>query len=170
MQTCFSCASEEEMRLVFEVSAEANQKSLTLLRAIDFTIEALTWVEKQVNAPVPFIQRACDSIRNCERKAKIDESGIVSSAALSAEEAATELYNVLLDKKALAFAAAKELDGPDREAVVEAYARLIAAAADLHNVVADLRWAIGEHDADLDESSGAPLSTAEEIAAYLDAL
>lgn len=169
MHIHLNCASEEEMRMICEVSVEAGQKSLTLLRAIDFTIEALGWLEKQITAPILFLENTIEAVKSCERKLKIDENGIVCSAALSAEETAVELYNVLVGKRTFALNT-KELDGVDKEAIVAAYSSAIAAVADLHNTFADLRWAIGEHDADLDQPSGSALSTAQEISDYLDAL
>ena len=163
------CASTEEVRLICETSTEASQKSLTLLRAIDLTIDALVWIEDQAGPTVVFIEKAVANIKVCDRKCKLDPKDVATSAALTSEETSVALYNLLIQKRKFAIAA-RELDGDDKAAVVEAYNRAIAAVADLHNAFADLRWAIGEHDADLEEPTGKPLSTAKEIAEYLDAL
>lgn len=163
------CASTEEMRLICDTSTEASQKSLTLLRAIDLTINALVWVESQAGPTINFVEKEIVAINSCERTCKIDPNNVVSSAAITAEEASVGLYNLLLKKRTFAVAAS-ELNGDDKEAVVEAYNRAIAAVADLHNSFADLRWAIGEHDADLEEPTGKPLTTPEKIAEYLDGL
>lgn len=163
------CTSNEEVRLVCESSIESSQKSLTLLRAIDLTINALVWVEDQAKSAATFVEKEIATINSCKRTIKIDPNFVASSAATSAEEASVALYNLLLKKRTSALAA-KSLDGVDKEAVVEAYNHAIAAVAEVHNSFADLRWAIGEHDADLEEPTGKPLSTPEEIAGYLDSL
>lgn len=163
------CASTEEVRLICETSTDASQKSLTLLRAIDLTINALDWIEKQSRPTLEFVEKEVSAIKSCQRTCKIDPNSVATSAALTAEEASVSLYNLLLKKRTCAIKA-RELDGHDKEAVVEAYDRAIAAVADLHNSFADLRWAIGEHDADLEEPVGHTMSTAQEVAAYLDAL
>jgi hypothetical protein len=163
------CASTEEVRLICETSTEASQKSLTLLRAIDLTIDALVWIETQSAPTVAFIEKVTTGIKVCNRTCKVDPKDVVTSAVLTAEETSVALYDVLLKKRAFAIAA-RELDGDNKEAVVEAYNHAIAAVADLHNAFAELRWAIGEHDADLEEPTGNALSTSAEIAEYLDAL
>lgn len=163
------CASTEEVRLVCEASTESSQRSLTLLRAVDMTIDALAWIEHQAGSTVAFIEKVTNSIKICDRTRKIDPQNLVTSAVLTSEETSVSLYNILLEKKGHALAAA-ELDGENKEAVVDAYNSATAAVADLHNSFAELRWAIGEHDADLDEPTGKPLSTSDEIAEYLDGL
>ena len=163
------CASTEEVRLVCEASAESSQRSLTLLRAVDMTIDALAWTEKQTESTVTFIEKVASSIKSCERTRPIDPDNIVTSAVLTSEETSIALYNILLEKKGHALAAA-ELDGDNKDAVVEAYNNSITAVADLHNAFVDLRWAIGEHDADLEEPTGKPLSTPGKISEYLDGL
>lgn len=163
------CASTEEVRLICETSTDSSQRSLTLLRAIDMTIDALVWIEDQAGPTISFVEKVAAAIKDCKRTAKIDPSNVVTSAVITAEESSVALYNVLLDKRAHAIAAV-ELDGDNKEAVVEAYNRAISAVADLHNAFADLRWTIGEHDADLEEPTGKPLSTPEKVAEYLDGL
>lgn len=162
------CASTEEVRLICETYTDTSQRSLTLLRAIDMTIDALVWTEDQAESTTTFVEKVSAAIKICKRTNKIDPGNVVTSAVVTAEESSVALYNVLLDKRTHATAA--ELDGDNKDAVVEAYNRAIPAVADLHNAFADLRWAIGEHDADLEEPTGKPLSTPEEIAEYLDAL
>lgn len=163
------CTSTEEVRLVCEASTESSQRSLTLLRAVDMTIDALAWIEKQTGSTTTFIEKVAISVKSCKRIRLIDPNKLVISAVLTSEEASVSLYNILLEKRGHAIAAA-ELDGDDKEAVVEAYNGAVAAVADMHNAFADLRWAIGEHDADLEEPTGKHLSTPQEIAEYLDGL
>jgi len=163
------CASTEEVRLVCEASTESSQRSLTLLRAVDMTIDALTWIENQAGSTITFVEKVTSSIKTCDRTCKIDPNNLVTSAVLTSEEASISLYNILIYKRGHALAAT-ELDGENKEAIVEAYNNATAAVADLHNTFADLRWAIGEHDADLEEPSGKTLSTPEEVAEYLDGL
>lgn len=163
------CTSTEEVRLVCEASTESSQRSLTYLRAVNMTIDALVWTEKQAGSTTAFIEKVTNSIKSCDRTRKIDPDNLVTSAVLTSEETSISLYNILVVKRGYALAAT-ELDGENKEAIVEAYNNATAAVADLHNAFADLRWAIGEHDADLEEPSGKPLSTPEEVAEYLDGL
>lgn len=163
------CASTEEVRLICETSTDTSQRSLYLLRKIDLTISALAWIENQARPTISFVDRQIVAIRDCTRTCKIDPDYIASNASIAAEEASADLYAILLKKRAFAVAA-RELDGNHKEAVVDAYDHAIAAVADVHNSFADLRWAIGEHDADLEEPTGKPLSTPEEITEYLDGL
>lgn len=163
------CASTEEVRLVCEASTESSQRSLTLLRAVDMTIDALAWIEKQTGSTIEFIEKVSGTIKSCKRTRLIDPDNLVASVVLTSEDASVSLYNILLEKRGYALAAA-ELDCDNKDAVVEAYNNSIAAVAGLHNAFVDLRWAIGEHDVDLEEPTGEPLSTPEKISEYLDGL
>lgn len=163
------CASNEEVRLICEMSADASQKSLELIRDIDITVSALAWIESQTRPTVEFVNKQITAIKQCTRTTKIDPDCLASKSSFEAEESSARLYALLLDKRASAVNAS-ELNGDDEEAVVDAYNLAIAAMADVHNTFADLRWAIGEHDADLEEPTGKPLSTTEEISEYLDGL
>lgn len=60
-----------------------------------------------------------------------------------------------------------ELDGDHKVAVVDEYAESIAAISDLYGAITELKWAVGEHDADLERPEDAVFSDKDKLRAYL---
>lgn len=158
-----------EVRTFCQNVSESATNNLTLLKAIEQTVDGLALVQKHAKADTEYALKNFEHIKDCERANQIDTDGTIC-ALFEKTESALDRFHQLLTSKRDAARKAPELEGDHKEAVVDEYTRTIAAIADLHNAMADLRWAIGEHDADLERPVGPPLASAEEVRAYLETL
>lgn len=79
---------------------------------------------------------------------RIDPEGKLAEMLESAQKQMAAAHQFLQEKRQAALAAG----------IIESesYAKIIDAASELHNALNTMRWAIGEHDADLESPSGKP--------------
>lgn len=122
-------------------------RSLIVLRTIEETVDALDHIAHKFDADTKFAHKTVARISAEPREEMVDPEGTLGDSLLAAQESIKPLYDLLIEKRIAAINAAEltEEDG-----VVDAYTRAIASAADLHNILDQLRETIGEHDADLD--------------------
>lgn len=146
-------------RLGSDVESTAH-RSLEFLNAIENTIDALSYDQKVFGAFADIAHKALDGVRQLKSSQPIDSDGAVGESFLKAQIATKELYNRIVAKRQSAVTDARltEEDG-----VGEEYQRLIDVITQLHDCLNELRWAIGEHDADLCESHGPVLASPEAI-------
>lgn len=170
MDKARACAtSSAEVRSFSESVSEGATKTITLLRAIEQTVTHLSWVQNRAKADTAFAAKAAELLRTCERHIAIDTDGVICASLEEAETRVQRLYGMLIEKRNAARNAA-ELQEDDRETIIEEYAHAIAAVADLHCSLTDLKWAIGEHDADLEKPTGDSFSDPKALRAYLKAV
>lgn len=126
-------------------------RELSYLQAIEQTLDALLWDQKVLKMAAEFAVETSDRIKRTEPKEQLDKDGSLVGLFGQAQAKVEEYYLALIKKRdaALADPALTEEDG-----VAEAYTDTIALAADLHNALNDLRWAIMEHDAALSPTDG----------------
>jgi hypothetical protein len=154
-------------RLSSDVVSDA-QRSLQLLREIETTIQALCYDRTRFEGAAKFAHSAAEAFKHLMRDKPFDLEGKAEEKLLEAQRAARGLYDGLVEKRAVAQQDAR-LD--DEDGVVEEYTRAIAVVADLHNGLNELRWAIGEYDADVaPKRKGKVLETAADIESFLKAL
>jgi len=153
-------------RLSSDVVSDA-QRSLDLLRAIETTIQALCYERTRFEGAAKFAHRAAEAFRNVKRDKPFDPEGKAEEKLLDAQRAAKKLYDRLIEKRGHA---QKDERLTDEDGVVDEYTRTIGVVADLHNGLNELRWAIGEYDADLAKGKGPILRSAGEIESFLKAL
>lgn len=165
-QVRFCTTAPAEMRAFSESVSENAGKTLTLLRAIEETVSSLAWMQRRAEADSKYAVDSAEFLRTCERVAEIDPDGTIVVSLEEAESRLEKLHEVLRNKRQAAVKAS-ELRGDDKDAVTDAYSAAIAAVADLHNHMGDLRWAIGEHDADLEKPTGEAFADPEKLKAYL---
>jgi hypothetical protein len=150
--------------------SDNTNKSITLLKAIDQTVEWLKLLHDRARADSAYASKIADFIKKSERLKPLDVDGTLCSQLEDAEQSLERLYHLLISKRQAAINA-PELQGDDKDTIVEAYADTIARIADLHNSMTDLRWAVGEHDADLEKpQSGVAISTISELEAFFKTL
>ena len=147
------CATPEEVRFFCELISDETTKSLDTLRNIEATVFWLSFIQKHANTNISLAVKVADAIKTCDRIKPIDVEDKLTGTIEGVEGRLNDLYNLLISKREVARKAA-ELDGPDKELVVDEYTSAITAVADLHNSMADLRWAVMEHDADLEKDTG----------------
>ena len=170
MDATKTCATAPaEVRQFCESVSESTTKNIRLLKAIEQTVDWLVWVQSRAKADAAFASKAADHLKNCERVKPIDEDGTLCALFEEVESGLQGLHQLLIDKRDVA-RRAPELRGDDKTAVVDEYTAAIASVADLHNLMIDLRWAFGEHDADLEQPLGPAISSSEGVKAYLETL
>lgn len=166
-KTC--AAAPAEVRQFCESVSESTTKNIRLLKAIEQTVDWLVWVQNRAKADAVFAAKAADHLKKCERVRPIDEDGTLCALFEEVESGLQGLRQLLIDKRNVA-RSAPELQGDHKTSVVDEYTAAIAAVADLHNLMMDLRWAFGEHDADLEQPGGPAISSAVDLKAYLETL
>jgi hypothetical protein len=149
--------------------SESTTKNIRLLKAIEQTVDWLVWVQNRAKADAAFASKAADHLKKCERVKPIDEDGTLCALFEEVESGLQRLHQLLIDKRDVA-RRAPELKGDHKTSVVDEYIAAIASVADLHNLMIDLRWAFGEHDADLEQPLGPAISSSEDVKAYLKTL
>lgn len=170
MDATKTCATAPaEVRQFCESVSESTTKNIRLLKAIEQTVDWLVWVQNRAKADAAFAAKAADHLKKCERVKPIDEDGTLCALFEEVESGLQGLHQLLIDKRDLA-RRAPELEGDHKTAVVDEYIGAVASVADLHNLMMDLRWALGEHDADLEQPLGPAISSSEDVKAYLETL
>lgn len=163
-KACVSAAAE--VRAFCESVSGSTSSSISLLRAIEQTVEWLTLIQDRAKADSAFAYKAADHLKSCTPSNPIDSDGVLSAKMEEIEESLQKLHGMLVAKQNVAVNA-PELDGDNRDSVLDEYTAAISAIADLHNSIADLKWAIGEHDADLEKPSGEVFTERDKLKAYL---
>jgi len=164
------CAtSRAEIRQFCESVSDSTTKNIRLLKAIEQTVDWLIWIQNRAKADAKFAEKAADYIKTCERIKAIDVDGTLCTLLEEVEGDLQRLHQLLLNKRNAA-RGAPELKGEHRTTVVDEYTEAISAIAELHNLMTRLRWAIGEHDADLEIPIGPNISSPSELEAYLKTL
>ena len=165
--TC--AAAPAEVRQFCESVSESTTKNIRLLKSIEQTVDWLVWVQNRAKADAAFAAKAADHLKKCDRVKPIDEDGTLCALFEEVESGLQGLHQLLIDKRDVA-RRAPELMDDHKTAVVDEYTAAIASVADLHNLMIDLRWAVGEHDADLEQPLGPAISSVEGAKAYLESL
>ena len=170
MDATKTCATAPaEVRQFCESVSESTTKNIRLLKAIEQTVDWLVWVQNRTKADAAFASKAADQLKKCERVKLIDEDGTLCSLFEEVESGLQGLRQLLIDKRNAA-RKAPELEGGHKTAVVDEYTTAIESVAEFHNLMVDLRWAVGEHDADLEKPTGKRYSDPDELKAYLSSL
>lgn len=155
-----------EVRQLCEAVSSSNTRNLWLLRAIEQTVGWLVWLQNRYKSDASFAAGAAEYISGCERKKIIDEDGTLCTLFEDVETGLAETHNTL-KSKIQATREAPELNGSDKRAIVTEYEKALVVVADLHNQMLELRWAVGEHDADLEKPSGPVFTDADALRKYL---
>ena len=163
-------AATAEVRQFCESVSESTTKNIRLLKAIEQTVDWLAWLQKRAQADTEFARRAVDHLKTCERLKPIDLDGTLGTLFEEVESGLKGLHQILMKKRDAA-RSALELEGDHKSDVVDEYSAAIDAASDLHNVMSDLHWAIGEHDAYFSpRAEGLVFSSSKGIETYLESL
>lgn len=140
-------------------------RSLNLLRDIESTIEALQY-DQRLCEPLYTIAAACnDQLRARQGVRELDPTGEIEATMLRAQGAAKALYDELIRRRQ---AALTDHRVRDEDGLVDEFTRTIACVADLHNAINALRWALGEHDADLSPVSRTAVESVDELLSHLE--
>lgn len=162
------CSHSRELSFLGESVVGETIRSLDLLRAIEETIFAINFIADNLTTYARYATMAIDRFQGDKFEVMCDESGKIADELNNAQSKVLELYNVFITKRN---AARNDHNLNHDDGVEDCYTNAIAAAADLHNLLNDLRWEIYEHDADFEKSETSDvLSTAEEVDAFFSKL
>lgn len=161
---CNTAVLEKKIRTYSEAVEAVT--TLDLLRAVEMTVDNLVCEQKVLRA---FLGMACDSLeylKSCDHRASLDADDVAAESLEEVEKGLRDLYADFRDRMR---AARKDdrLNGHHEDAVVGEYQRTLELLETLHDATTELRWALMEHDADLDEVTG-EFDDANELIAYLD--
>lgn len=131
----------------FDVKSDS-ARNLKLLRLIDGTITWLTHLTSKIHADATLAEKLAEEIMCLTNQ--IDKNGELLRTFDAAQAEVYRVYKLLIDKRK---AAREDTRLTEEDGIEFAYDEAIAAAADLHNNVNALRWAIAEHDAELSSVS-----------------
>ena len=157
MQTCIPL-----LEIIYRKVEADSQFSLDYLRAVDAVIDVATDVRNNAETA----QKVCSQVlaRLTESggyEEPVDPTGELTPKSLSAEAAVKATIRALqvLDRSTLPAGHAEDVSDSNEEA--------IATLQRLHNTLVDLRWAVIEHDADLEKPEGEAFDNIEELVADL---
>ena len=143
-------------------------RSLRLLKDIEETISSLCYDQRYYGALTSITKETAENIRKAPLNKLLDQDGSIEEKLLRGQNAAHNLYNKLIEKRKSAIS---DPQLTDEDGVVDEFTRTIEIVADMHNSINELRWALGEHEADLSpHKDGLVFSTPKDIEVYLEKL
>lgn len=144
---------------------DGTARSLSLLRDIDLAIDTCDMLRREHDAHIGLFDACVKKLHRLE--APLPEEAVLphlEQAQVSLEESYNELK--LRRRSAVQAPELQEDDG-----VVEAFDMLLETVSSLHNKIEEVRWAVLEHNADMDKSSkSCVLTDPEDIASFLHSL
>lgn len=150
-----------------EMHAEATLRSLELLRAIEDTIRELVYDRRFYKGFAEDAAKFTKDIQKKKPEKPLDSEGKLGDILTRGQEAAHRLYDSLIKRRE---SARNDPEVHDEDGLVDEFTTTIHVLADLHNKLNELRWSVGEHDAELEGIRGMTLKTPAEIESALKAL
>ena len=142
--------------------SEQGDLSLQLLKAIDATVNWLGDIHNAAASAADMGEGLLKTLQGCARERPIDDDGELRELYLKVEHKTKAVVDVLTSKLELA-KSDRRLHDHHLDSLISEFNRAIEAVAALHDMLIALRWAIAEHDADLEAPVGAPCSSADEF-------
>ncbi|NMG45208.1 hypothetical protein GPA22_15935 [Aromatoleum toluvorans] len=159
--------SPEAVHQFCGVVSDSCAANLTLLRAIDDTVDWLADLSNESATAAAKAGRFAELICKAEPEEEIDPDDITADTILKAENAIERLIEQFRARRQSAVED-RELTGDHEACILDAYELAIESFQQLHSAMTSLRWAIMEHDADLAPVSG-PFDSVEQMLSILKA-
>lgn len=151
-----------------DVLAGVGRRNLELLRKIEVTIDGLCYDQTFFGGIAQFARKLEEYLRAATLIKPIDEDGKGEESLLRAQAETKKYYDALIRRRE---SARRDPAVTEEDGLVDAFTSTIAVVAELHNAVNDLRWAVGEHDANFSPRAQDCIATSPEaLAKHLDAL
>lgn len=151
------------LRVINLLVGEMADRDLDILKKIDKKIDRLRDDEEVMRIYADTIARHIPLIGSLP--VAVDKDGMLVAMFERTRDVLAEMH-AILSKKCDSARTAPELKPED--GVVEAYCEVMVTTAHLHDMVNELCWAIGEHDADFDEVvPGGPYGSVDDLMAAL---
>lgn len=142
----------ERLRRFGAEAASANR--LELLKAIEKTFDALALECRRVSTLVDYGELLIESIETTPAASALDASGAIARQLEETERGVRDEAIPMLTAKRDAAYADPLLRGEYCDGIVSAYEELISIMERFYDTTVKLRWAVMEHDADLEEPIG----------------
>lgn len=139
-------------------------RTLVFLQAIETTIRSLATDTAVVSTLVNEARETLSQLEKSEQTADIDPNGRICDLLEKAAASAERTYNVAVQRRQ---AARDDKALTEEDGVVDAYTAFIAAIADFHNVVEDLRDTVATLDASRLPGTGKSFTSADELIEHL---
>lgn len=142
------------------------ERSIQLLDLIELTISGLCAEQALLNGLASAIQQSAEAAERAERTDALDPEGEIETLLLTARQKAAALnsHYEVCRQSAQDDPTVREEDGLSDE-----FEKAAAGAANLHNALNRLVWAVGEHDADLDKPSDRSFTNVDDLIAAMEA-
>lgn len=169
MNASKNCSAVAEVSFISGNALASATNSMNLLRDIEETVNSLSLLQEQFKVNCKSALLVLADIKECNHGGILDPKGELCSSLEETEQALERLHHILTKKRDAAIQA-PELKGDHKDSVTAEYLGAITEVACLHNAIADIRWAVGEHDADLEKSDGLAITDPQELLQYLNSL
>jgi len=123
-----------------------------ILPAVESTVDALTRLHSAFTHITYITISTTNLLNECELDTALDPHNEMAEGLEDAENSLRDAVDILRARRAAA-EADTSLAGPNERKVISAYERAVVAVEGLHDAVVDFRWAILEHDANLEQTS-----------------
>jgi hypothetical protein len=133
-----------------------------ILPAVESTVDALTKLHNAFTHITYITISTTNLLNECELETALDSHNEMSEGLEVAEQSLRDAVDILRVKRAAA-EADTALGGENERKVISAYERAAVAVEGLHDAVVDFRWAILEHDANLEQPTVEQASSAATI-------
>jgi len=139
-------------------------RSLDLIQKIEQTIATLCYDQSMFGNIGKYARIAADSIAKSGASLPLDPGETIGANLLVTQGKLEDIYKSYCGSLQ---AARDDNRLTSDDGVADEYIRAIEVIKGAHNAINDLRWAILEHDADLDKHTGPAISDGEELRKYL---
>jgi hypothetical protein len=133
-----------------------------ILPAVEATVDALDKFNAAFTHITVLTITTTNLLRECEVDHAVDTKHEMVEGLEDAEKSLRDGVEILRKKRGIA-EADHDLLGENERRVISACERAIVTLSGLHDAVVDFRWAIMEHDADIEQADGAVMGTPKDV-------
>jgi hypothetical protein len=159
---CGHGVSEAARGAYATVTSTAHDLFEDILPAVESTVETLAKLHNALTHITYITISTTNLLKECELEKALDADNEMTEGLEDAEQGLRDAVDILRRKRAAAEADVV-LNGENKRRVVSAYERAVVALEGLHDAVVEFRWAIMEHDANLENPTGESASSAANI-------
>lgn len=138
--------SYSELKAVRQVVSDTSARTFEILSEIDETVGGSVWLAQSLSATTVWIEKNTKRIKLCGCTMSIDSDNTCSESLGFSQEITNSFYRRLIRSR-------DKSKWANNNDVLAALSEALSQLADFHNAISDLRWAIMEHDANLDPAS-----------------
>lgn len=138
--------SYSELKAVRQVVSDTSTRTFELISEIDDTVDGPVWLAQTLKATTVWIIKKIQRIKLCDCTVRIDSDDSFSETLGFSQEIANSFYRRLTRSR-------DRSKWANDDDVVAALSEALTQLADFHNAINDFRWALMEHDANLNPAS-----------------